>query len=74
MKQNTYNGMKLVSVIINNLGMMINADVNAKKLFIKAYMVKDLFGIRVILSVNAINHVLQVSIQTMKTVSAEKNS
>ena len=45
-------------VIINNVGMMINADLNAKNRLIKVYVVKDLFGILVILSVNVINHVI----------------
>ena len=34
-------------------------------------MIKDLFGIRVILSVNVINHVILVS-ETTKIVSAKK--
>ena len=41
---------------------MINAGVNEKKLLIKMYVKMDLFGILVIVSVNAINHVMQVSI------------
>ena len=44
-------------VIINNVGikivgMMINAGVNAKNWLIKAYAIKDLFGILVIVSAN----------------------
>ena len=35
-------------VIINNVGMMINAGVNAKNWLIKVYVIKDLFGILVI--------------------------
>ena len=58
MKQDTKNGMKSVNVnvdltvvfvIINNVGMMINAGVNAKNL-LKAYAIIDLFGILVIVS------------------------
>ena len=49
-------------VIINNVGMMINADVNAKKYLIKVYVIRDLFGILVIVNVNAINHVILMSI------------
>ena len=58
MKQDTKNGMKRVNVnvdltvvfvIINNVGMMINAGVNAKN-WSKAYAIKDLFGILVIVS------------------------
>ena len=61
MKQDAENNMQHVSVnvdltvvfvIINNVGMMINAGVNAKNWLIKAYAVKDLFGILVVVSVN----------------------
>ena len=51
-----------VFVIINSVEIMINAGVNEKKLLIKMYVTMDLFGILVIVSVNAINHVMQVSI------------
>ena len=47
----------VVFVIINNVGMIINAGANAKNWLIKAYAIKDLFGILVIVSVNAINPV-----------------
>ena len=60
-------------VIVNNVEMMINAGVNAKNLLIKVYAIKDLFEILVIRSVNVINHVILVSIYTMKIVSAGKN-
>ena len=56
-------------VIINNVGMMINAGVNPKHQLIKVYVTKDLFGIVVTVSVN----VMLVSIQTMKIISAGKN-
>ena len=36
------------------------------------YAINDLFGIQVIASVNVINHVMFVNIQTMKTVSVDK--
>ena len=39
-------------VIIKNVGMMINAGVNAKNWLIKAYAIKDFFGILVIVSAN----------------------
>ena len=39
---------------------------------IKVYAIKDLFGILVIVIVNVINHVILVSIETMKIVSAGK--
>ena len=76
MKQDIQNGMKYVSVnvdetavlaIINNARMMINAGVNANDDLIKGYVKKDLLGIQVIVSVNVINHVMSVSIQTNKT-------
>ena len=53
--------------------MKINADVNVKNEFIKEFLIKDLFGILVIVSGNVINHVMLVSIQITKIVSAEKN-
>ena len=61
-----------VFVTINKGGMKINADVKAKNLLIKVYAVKDLFGIQVIVNVNAINQVMLESIQIMKIVSVEK--
>ena len=82
MKQDTKNDIKRVNVnvdqmqvfvIINNIGTMINVDVNAKNSLIKVYVIKDLFEILAIVSVNVINHVMLVSIQTMKIVSAGKN-
>ena len=62
----------VVFVIVNNVGMMINAGVNAKDSLIKAYAIKDLFGILVIVSVNVINPVILVSNYTIKIVSAKK--
>ena len=62
----------VVFVIITNVGMMINAGVNAKYWLIKAYAIKDLFRIQVIVSVNVINPVILVSIYTIKIVSAGK--
>ena len=52
--------------------MMINADVNEKNWLIKAYAIKDLFGILVTVRVNVINPVILVSISTIKIVSAKK--
>ena len=49
-------------VIINNAGMMIIPDVNAKNLLIKVCVIKDLFGTLVTESANVINHVILVSI------------
>ena len=47
-----------VFLIVNNVGMMINADVNIKNLLTKEYVIRDLFGIQIIVSVNVINHVM----------------
>ena len=47
-----------VLVTINNVGIKKNADVNVKNLLTKEYMTKDLFGILVIMNVNAIDHVM----------------
>ena len=55
-----------VFVIINNVGMKINAGANAKNWLIKVYAIKDLFGIRVIVSVNVINHVMLVDYENYK--------
>ena len=51
-----------VFLIINNVGIRINAGVNAKNLLIKVYLIKDSFEILVIVNVNLINHVIFVSI------------
>ena len=42
-------------VIINNVGIMINADVNVKNCLTKEYVIKNLFGILAIANVNVIN-------------------
>ena len=44
-----------VFVIINNVGIMINADVNVKNCLTKEYVIKNLFGILAIVNVNVIN-------------------
>ena len=41
-----------VFVIINNVGIMINMDANVKNWLIKVYVIKDMLGILVIVSVN----------------------
>ena len=61
-----YNKQPYNDAIINNLVMMINAGVHAKNWLIKAYAIKDLFRILVIVSVNVINPVVLVSILTIK--------
>ena len=58
-------------VIINNVGMIINAGVNAKNWLIKVYAAKDLSRILVTASTNVINHVMLVSIYTMKTINGK---
>ena len=62
-----------VFLIINNVGIKINADLNVKNRLIKMCLTKDLFGILVIVSVNVINHVMLENIQIMKAVSTGKN-
>ena len=42
--------------------MKINADVNVNNYLIKVYVIKDLFGIQVIVSVNVINLVILMNI------------
>ena len=63
-----------VFVTINKVGMMINVDASINNQLIKVYVIEDIFGIlvTVIPSVNVINRVILVKIQTMKIVSAEK--
>ena len=57
---------------MNKNGMKINVGMNVKNLLIKEYATKDLFGILVIVNVNAIKIVILANIQTMKIVSVEK--
>ena len=47
-----------VFVIINKDGMKTNADVNVKNSLTKEGVIKDLFGILVIVSVNVISHLI----------------
>ena len=61
-----------VFLIINYVGMMINAGVNARNSLIKVYVINDLFGILVIVSLNVTNPMILVRIQTVKIVSAKK--
>ena len=51
-----------VFVIINNVGIMMNVDANVKNWLIKMYVIKDMLGIPVTVSVNVINHAMFVSI------------
>ena len=82
MKQDIWNGMKLVNinlnqmqvfVMINNVGIMINADVNANDRLEKEDVTNDLFGILVNLNVNVINHVILDNIWIRKILNAGKN-
>ena len=61
-----------VLVIINDVAMMINVHVNVNNWLIKAYIIKDIFGILVIVSVNVINYVMLASIWIMKVASVKK--
>ena len=81
MKEDTQSGIKRVNVnvdliqvflIINKGEIMINAGVNGKNQLIKVCLIKNLFGIQVVVSVNVINHVMLQSIQTMKIVNVER--
>ena len=45
-----------VFAIINNVGIMINADMNTKNWLKKEYVIKDLFGIQVTVNANVINN------------------
>ena len=76
MKQDIYLGMKLVNVnvdymqvfvMINNVGIMLNADVNAKNWLTKVDVTMDLFGILVYMNVNVTNH------KIIQTINAEKD-
>ena len=58
---NLMSSLGIMFVIISNVGIKINADVNAKNQLIKEYVIKDLIGILVIVSVNVIKHVMLVN-------------
>ena len=59
-------------VIINKVVIKINVDANVKNKLIKKYVIKDLFGILVFVSVNVIIRVILASIWTLKILNAEK--
>ena len=52
----------LMFVIINNAGIKINADANAKNYMIKVYVINDMHGILVTVDVKVINHLILASI------------
>ena len=62
-----------VFVIINNVGIIINVDMNAKNRLTKEDVIKDFFGIQVIANVNVINLTMLENIQIMHIVSVEKD-
>ena len=63
-----------VFVIINNVGMKINADVNVKNWLTNVYAIKDLFEILVIVSMNVINVVILVKYLDYKNCKCRKNN
>ena len=60
-----------VFVTINSVGIIKNADLNVKNLLTKEGMIKDLFGILVI--VNVINHMMLENIKIIQIVTVEKD-
>ena len=62
-----------VFVTINNIGMMVNAGVNVKNRLINVYVIRNIFGILVTVSMNVINHVMLEIIWIVKIVSVRKN-
>ena len=82
MKQDIQNSMGLVNVnvdqmqvlvLINDVEILINADVNVKNSLKKEDVMKDLFGSLVKVKANLINHVMLDNIQIMKVVSVKRN-
>ena len=59
-------------VMIRNVGIMINADINANNWLTKEHEINDLFGILVIVNINVINHVMLENIEVMKIVNVER--
>ena len=59
-------------VMIKNVGIMINADINANNWLTKEHEINDLFGILVIVNINVINHVMLENIEVMKIVNVER--
>ena len=62
-----------VFAMINSVGIMINADVNAKNWLIKVQVIMYLLGILVYVNVNMINRVMLENIKIIKNVNAERN-
>ena len=53
---------------------MINTDVNAKNCLIKKDLIKDLFGILVIVNLIVINYAMLENMQIIKIVNARKKT
>ena len=62
----------LVPVAMNKVGMKTNADVNVKNYLTKECVIKDVFGMLVIVSVNVVKHAILENIYIIKIVSVEK--
>ena len=62
----------LVPVAMNKVGMKTNADVNVKNYLTKECVIKDVFGMLVIVSVNVVKHAILENIYIIKVVSVEK--
>ena len=60
-------------VTISKDRMKANSNVNVKEYVTKEYVIKELFGILVIVSVNVINHATQENIWTIKIPNVETN-
>ena len=58
---------------INNVGIMINGDMNAKNQFTMVDVIEDLFRILVYVDVTVMHHVMLENIQIMKIVNVEKS-
>ena len=61
-------------VIINRVGIIINADVNVNNWVIKANVMMGLFVILVNVNVNVINHAMQENIWIKRIVHVEKEA
>ena len=66
--------MKNVSVNVDQMQLFVILKKDGIKINVDVYVIKDLFGILVIGSVNVIKLVILGNIQTLKIVNAEKIS
>ena len=79
MKLNTQNGMKRVNVNVDQMQVFVIINVEIKinaecEELIQEFVIKDLFGILVIVNVNVINHVILVIMKIMETGNIKKIS